>query len=165
MILLNRALLWTTCAVFLIGTSNDILAQAAAPGGASSPNTSSQQSSPAPQAASSADSAASEPPDSPDTSRAKSQDSTQAAGSNQQESAGAAQNQKLQRPVGTAAAAAPKVNGVTAAKPAGVAIAPAKQHRVRTIVLRTGAILGAGAALGTVIALTAGTPSKPPGAH
>jgi hypothetical protein len=28
-----------------------------------------------------------------------------------------------------------------------------------------GAILGAGAAVGTVIALTQATPSKPPGAH
>ena len=39
-------------------------------------------------------------------------------------------------------------------EPAGIAIAPAKQHRVRTIVIKVGAIIGAGAALGTVIALT-----------
>ena len=75
------------------------------------------------------------------------------------------QNEKLQRPVGTAAAEAPKVSGITAAQPAGAAIAPAKQRRVRTIVLKVGAILGAGAAVGTVIALSAATPSKPPGAH
>lgn len=75
------------------------------------------------------------------------------------------QSQKPQRPVGTAAAEAPKVIGITAAQPAGVAIAPAKQHRVKTIVLRVGAIIGAGAAVGTVVALTAGTSSKPPGAH
>jgi cytoskeletal protein RodZ len=75
------------------------------------------------------------------------------------------QSQKPQRPVGTAAAEAPKVNGITAAQPAGVAIAPAKQHRVRTIVLRVGAIVGAGVAVGTVVALTEGTSSKPPGAH
>ena len=74
------------------------------------------------------------------------------------------QTQKPQRPVGTAAAEAPKVSGVTAAQPAGVAIAPAKQRRVRTIVLRVGALVGAGVAVGTVVALTAGTPSKPPGA-
>lgn len=74
-------------------------------------------------------------------------------------------NQKLQRPVGTAAAEAPKVSGITAAEPAGIAIAPAKQHRVRTIVIKVGAILGAGAAVGTVVALTKATPSKPPGAH
>jgi hypothetical protein len=74
------------------------------------------------------------------------------------------QAQKPQRPVGTAAAEAPKVSGVTAAQPAGVAIAPAKQRRVRTIVLRVGALVGVGVAVGTVVALTAGTPSKPPGA-
>jgi len=74
-------------------------------------------------------------------------------------------DQKMQRPVGTAAAEAPKVTGITAAQPAGVAIAPAKQKRVRTIVLKVGAIIGAGAAVGTVIALTAATSSKPPGAH
>ena len=73
--------------------------------------------------------------------------------------------QRTQRPVGTAAAEAPKVTGITAAEPAGVAIAPAKQRRVRTIVLKVGAIVAAGAALGTVVALSAGTSSKPPGAH
>ena len=74
-------------------------------------------------------------------------------------------DQKMQRPVGTAAAEAPKVTGITAAQPAGIAIAPAKQKRVRTIVLKVGAIVGAGAAVGTVIALTAATSSRPPGAH
>ncbi len=72
---------------------------------------------------------------------------------------------KTQRPVGTAAAEAPKVSGITAAQPSGIAIAPAKQRRVRIIVLKVGAIIGAGAAIGTVVALSAATPSKPPGAH
>lgn len=75
------------------------------------------------------------------------------------------QNEKLQRPVGTAAAEGPRVSGITAAQPAGAAIAPAKQRRVRTIVLKVGAILGASAAIGMVVALSAATPSKPPGAH
>lgn len=70
-----------------------------------------------------------------------------------------------QKPVGTAASEAPNVSAIAASQPAGVAIAPAKQRRVRTIVLRTGAILAAGAAIGVVVALTAATPSKPPGAH
>ena len=74
----------------------------------------------------------------------------------------ASQNQK---PVGTAVAAAPYVSGVAASQPAGVAIAPAKQRRVRTIMISLGAILGAGVALGSVAALTQATPSKPPGAH
>jgi hypothetical protein len=70
-----------------------------------------------------------------------------------------------QKPVGTAAAETPHTTGVAASQPAGVAIAPAKQHRVRTIVIRVGAIVGAGAAVGTVVALTEATSSKPPGAH
>ena len=70
-----------------------------------------------------------------------------------------------QQPVGTAAAETSKASGVAASQPAGVAIAPAKQRRVRLIVIRVGAILGAGAAVGTVVALTQATPSKPPGAH
>lgn len=82
-----------------------------------------------------------------------------------QDTAAQDQTPKPQRPVGTAAAEAPKVNGITAAQPSGVAIAPAKQRRVRTIVLRVGAIIGAGVAVGAVVALTAGTSSKPPGAH
>ena len=113
-------------------------------------------------------------PDSPGASWAKSQTSAQQNSETQpgdpQSQPPAAdksrnQNEKLQRPVGTAAAEAPKVSGITAAQPAGAAIAPAKQRRVRTIVLKVGAILGAGAAVGTVIALSAATPSKPPGAH
>ncbi|MGA2743922.1 MAG: hypothetical protein ABSE44_04430 [Candidatus Sulfotelmatobacter sp.] len=75
------------------------------------------------------------------------------------------QSQQPQRPVGTAAAEGPKVNGITAAQPAEIAIAPGKQHRVRTIVIKVGAIVGAGIALGTVIALSEATPTKPPGAH
>ena len=83
----------------------------------------------------------------------------------QQQTDSNSQNQAPERPLGTAAAESPKVSGITAAEPAGVAIAPAKQRRVRTIVLKVGAIIGAAAALGTVIALTEGTSSKPPGAH
>jgi len=110
-------------------------------------------------------------PDSPGTEWAKmsaSQDQNAPQQSNsaaQQQANSDAQNQTPQRPLGTAAAEAPKVRGITAAEPAGVAIAPAKQRRVRTIVLKVGAILAGGAALGAVIALGAGTSSKPPGAH
>jgi len=110
-------------------------------------------------------------PDSPGTEWAKMQstsqdeDSSQPGTPAQQQTNSDSQNQAPQRPLGTAAAEAPKVTGITAAEPSGVAIAPAKQRRVRTIVLKVGAILGAGAALGTVIALSAGTSSKPPGAH
>lgn len=70
-----------------------------------------------------------------------------------------------QKPVGTAAAEAPNVNAITGSQPAGVAIAPAKQRRVRTIILKTGAIVGAAVAIGAIVGLTAATPPKPPGAH
>ncbi len=70
-----------------------------------------------------------------------------------------------QRPVGTAAAEASTTTGIAASEPAGVAIAPAKQHRARTIIIRTGAIIGAAVALGVVVGLTEATSSKPPGAH
>lgn len=70
-----------------------------------------------------------------------------------------------QRPVGTAAAEAPNTSGIAASEPAGVAIAPAKQRRARTIIIRTGAIIGAAVAVGVVVALTEATGSKPPGAH
>jgi hypothetical protein len=122
------------------------------------------------------DVALAELPDSPGASRAQQQNapSEQNGATNAADQTAAQSNQagntqqepqKMQRPVGTAAAEAPKVSGITAAEPSGIAIAPAKQHRVRTIVIKVGAIVGAGAALGTVIALTAATPSKPPGAH
>lgn len=115
-------------------------------------------------------------PDSPGASRAQEQNAPvqqngvtqpvdQAAPQSNQAGNSQQEHDKLQRPAGTAAAEAPKVSGITAAEPSGIAIAPAKQHRVRTIVIKVGAIVGAGAALGTVIALTAATPSKPPGAH
>lgn len=93
------------------------------------------------------------------------QQSANAPQSGQSQSSTSQQEASPQKPVGTAAAEAPNVTGVAASQPAGVAIAPAKQRRVRTIILRTGALIGAGVAVGSVVALTAGTSSKPPGAH
>ncbi len=77
----------------------------------------------------------------------------------------ATQQQSTQQPVGTAAAPTFTTSGVAASQPAGVAIAPEKQRRVRTIVIRVGAIIAAGVAVGTVVGLTEATSSKPPGAH
>lgn len=73
--------------------------------------------------------------------------------------------QQTQRPEGTAAAEPIHANGIAASQPAGVAIAPVKQRRVRTIVIRVGAIVGAAVAVGAVVALTEGTSSRPPGAR
>lgn len=77
----------------------------------------------------------------------------------------APQAQQPNQPEGTAAARAARTIGGPASKPAGSAIAPAKQRQMRSLLIKIGAIAGAGAALGTVYALTRGTPSKPPGAR
>lgn len=71
----------------------------------------------------------------------------------------------VQKPAGTAASPIEKSTGIAASNPAGVAIAPAKQKRSRSILIKVGALVGAGAALGTVMALSQASPSKPPGAH
>jgi hypothetical protein len=65
------------------------------------------------------------------------------------------------KPVGAAAAPPVSTMGVAASRPAGAVIAPAKQHRARSILIRVGLIVGAGVALGTVLALSHATPSRP----
>jgi hypothetical protein len=171
--LLPRGFLCSACCAFALGLPFHLLAQEQKTTSADP-----QQAATITENGASASLALAELPDSPGAEWAKSQPaSSQQAGATEEGSsqpnaqatpqpqASGSQDQKLQHPVGTAAAEAPKVNGITAAQPAGVALAPAKQRRVRTIALKVGAIIGAGAALGAVIALTEATPSKPPGAH
>jgi len=67
-------------------------------------------------------------------------------------------------PQGAATAETAPTLGGAASKPAGAAIAPAKQRQMRSFLIKLGAIAGAGIALGTVYALTRGTSSTPPGA-
>jgi hypothetical protein len=64
--------------------------------------------------------------------------------------------------VGTAAAPAETNAGVAASRPAGAVIAPAKQRRVRAIVIKVSIIVGAAVAVGTVAALSHGSSSQPP---
>ena len=66
-----------------------------------------------------------------------------------------------QEPVGTAAATFIKTTGVAASRPAGAAIAPAKQRRARSILIKVAAIAGAGVAVGAVVALASASPSRP----
>lgn len=75
----------------------------------------------------------------------------------------APQPKKPSEPVGAATAGSVPTSGGAAAKPAGVAIAPAKQHQTRSLLIKVGAALAAGAAVGTIFALTHGTSSTPPG--
>lgn len=67
------------------------------------------------------------------------------------------------QPLGTAAAEKARTAGGAASRPAGTAIAPAKQRQVRSFLIKMGLIAAGGVALGTVYALTKGSPSKPPG--
>ena len=73
------------------------------------------------------------------------------------------QPKKQAEPVGEATAESVPTTGGAAAKPAGVAIAPAKQHQTRSLLIKVGAVLAAGAALGTVYALSHSTSPTPPG--
>jgi hypothetical protein len=65
------------------------------------------------------------------------------------------------QPVGTAVAPLIKPVGVAASRPAGAAIAPAKQRRIRVLAIRWGLIIGGAIALGTVAAATMGSPRRP----
>ncbi|HEY7353350.1 MAG TPA: hypothetical protein VH596_11340 [Terriglobales bacterium] len=78
---------------------------------------------------------------------------------------GAPQNnapQPSHQPSGTAVAPSVTVSGSAASRPAGVAIAPPKQHQVRSWLIKFGFIAGAGIALGTVAALSAASPGRVP---
>lgn len=72
--------------------------------------------------------------------------------------------QPVQEPVGVAAAEKGTTAGGAGSKPAGSAIAPAKQHQVRSLLIKLGAIGAGAAALGAIFALSKGTSSLPPGA-
>ena len=65
------------------------------------------------------------------------------------------------KPVGTAAAPAVNATGVAGSRPTGAVIAPAKQRRVRTILIRVGVVVGACVAVGIVAALSHSSPSQP----
>jgi anti-sigma B factor antagonist len=102
-------------------------------------------------------------PDSPGTVRSQTADGSQLSTASQP-----SPNQQQdvpQEPVGTAAAEFIKTTGVAASKPAGSAIAPAKQRRARSILIKVAAIAGAGVAVGAVVALSAASPSRPVGSH
>ncbi len=67
-----------------------------------------------------------------------------------------------QAPLGAAAAEQVRTSGGGASRPAGNAIAPAKQHQYRSLVIKLGALAAAGIAAGTVYGLSHATPSTPP---
>ena len=89
------------------------------------------------------------------------QSSPQPQQNTSQQQGGTQQQSGTQQPVGTAASESVKATGVAASQPAGAAIAPAKQRRTRSILIKVGALVGAGVAIGTVVGLSAASPSRP----
>lgn len=98
----------------------------------------------------------SSPPSVPDAPPPQPSQKTPTASSPQEPRAGTA--------TGAAGAQAAKPKGAPAAQPFGAAIAPAKQHQRRSLLVKVGLLAGAGIALGSVVALSKGSPSRPPGA-
>jgi hypothetical protein len=96
-------------------------------------------------------------PDSPAPPSVQAQDQGQAPA----QAPGPGDQNAAQKPVGTAAAPYEKTVGVAASRPAGAAIAPAKQRRVRTFLISAGLIAGAAIAVGSVAALSHGSASRP----
>ncbi|HEX3891119.1 MAG TPA: hypothetical protein VHW46_00985 [Terracidiphilus sp.] len=78
-------------------------------------------------------------------------------------SAGQSQGQQDDhaKPLGTAAAPYSQPSGVMGSRPAGAVIAPGKQRRIHAIVISVALIAAAGIAIGTVAALSQGSPSRP----
>jgi hypothetical protein len=81
----------------------------------------------------------------------------------QNDSAGQTQN-PAPVPSGAAGAKATPAKGAPASRPVGSAIAPAKQKERRSLLIKVGLIAGACVAVGTAVALSKGSPSRPPGA-
>lgn len=87
--------------------------------------------------------------------------STQEPQLSARDSTPAQQQTDAQNPVGTAAAPVARPTGVAGSRPAGAVIAPGKQRRVHAFLIRMGIVVGAAAAVGTVVALSKGSPSRP----
>jgi len=154
------AVLLITLLAFPAGHSDLAMAQQAAPNGSQagsqSPGSGDQSGKQQSAGVSPADSALPENP-APANSQAPGQDQQPAT----QQPNPAPSQDNSHRPVGTAAAPYEPTTGIAASRPAGAAIAPAKQRRVRTILISLGVIAGAGIAIGSVAALSHGSPSRP----
>jgi hypothetical protein len=72
--------------------------------------------------------------------------------------------QPADTPSGAAGAKAAKVKGAPVAKPAGAAVAPARQRGHRSLLIKLGVVAGAGIAVGSVVALAERSPARPPSA-
>jgi hypothetical protein len=71
--------------------------------------------------------------------------------------------QSTQTPSGAAGAPGANPKGAPGAQPVGAAVAPAKQHGHRSLLIKVGLIAGGAVAIGTVVALSERSPTRPPG--
>jgi hypothetical protein len=72
--------------------------------------------------------------------------------------------QSAQAPSGAAGAKAPEVKGAPVAQPSGAAVAPVRPRGHRSLIIKLGLVAGAAVAVGAAVALSAKSPSRPPGA-
>lgn len=107
-----------------------------------------------------ANDAAANYPDAPVAQDAQSPPAAQSGQSSSAQAPADDQN-KDARPLGTAVAPYSRTSGVTGSRPAGAVIAPGKQHRAHVILISVALVAGAAIAVGTVAALSHGTPSRP----
>lgn len=150
-------------AMTLAGIPEMILAQSSSPP-TNAPSNAAQQQAPEPTAGTSGQTSVqgqSAPPEQPPV--PDSPGTVQAQGAPSQSSS-TQHPEATENPLGTAAAQIGNASGNAASKPAGIAIAPAKTHRSRSLLIEVGAVVGAAVALGTVMALSNSSPSRPPGA-
>jgi cobalamin biosynthesis Mg chelatase CobN len=90
------------------------------------------------------------------------QTSNQNSGQNQPaQGSSSSQENAPRQPMGTAVAPYVRPEGISASRPAGAAIAPAKQRRVRIYAIRIALLVGAAVAIGTVVAASEGSPNRP----
>jgi hypothetical protein len=68
-----------------------------------------------------------------------------------------------QTPSGAAGAKATNPKGAPVAQPVGAAVAPARQRGHRSLLIKVGLLAGAAVAVGTVVALSERSPTRPPG--
>ena len=73
------------------------------------------------------------------------------------------QQQPTSTPSGAAGAKAADVKGASVAQPAGAAVAPVRQRGHRSLLIKIGLLAGAGIAVGSAVALSERSPSRPPG--
>lgn len=74
------------------------------------------------------------------------------------------QGQEPVTPSGAAGAKAGTVKGAPVAQPAGAAVAPARQRGHRSLLIKLGLLAAGGIAVGSAVALSESSPSRPPGA-